>query len=189
MKTFFTSDMHYGHRNIIRYCTRPFADVDEMRETLVARWNEVVQPQDTVYVLGDFSLDEKHLKTVLPRLAGKKHLILGNHDLCHPAQKKKRAKPVALYLEAGFATVALESFLDVEGQRIRLHHMPYRGDSTKVERYKQWRPLDDGLWLFHGHVHEKWRQSGRQINVGVDQWDFRPVSLDTLMSLVQSSPL
>ncbi len=182
---FFTSDMHYGHRNIIRYCGRPFADVDEMRETMVARWNEVVQPQDTVYVLGDFSLDERQLRDVLPRLPGEKHLILGNHDLCHPSQKKKRAKPVQLYLDAGFASVALESFLDVNGKLIRLHHMPYRGDSTSQERYKQWRPVDDGLWLFHGHVHEKWKQLGRQINVGVDQWDFRPVALETLLTLVQ----
>ena len=183
-RVLFTSDMHYGHRNIIRYCARPFADVDEMRETLVARWNEAVKPEDRVYVLGDFSLDKRQLQEILPRLSGEKHLIAGNHDLCHPS-RKRIAKFTQLYLDAGFASVSVESFLDVDGQRIRLHHLPYRGDSTKVERYREFRPVDDGLWLFHGHVHEVWKVRDRQINVGVDQWDFRPVALETLMEIVR----
>lgn len=184
MTTWFTSDMHYGHRNIIRYCARPFADVDEMRETMVTRWNEVVRPEDTVYVLGDFSLDQRQPRQVLPRLLGEKHLIVGNHDLCHPRKPKGVAKNTRMYLDAGFATVELESFLEVDGYEIRLHHMPYRGDSHEQERYHEWRPQDMGHWLFHGHVHEKWKTRDRMINVGVDQWDFRPVALETLMEIV-----
>ncbi|WP_258934193.1 hypothetical protein [Nesterenkonia pannonica] len=52
MTTFFTSDHHFGHANIIRYCDRPFADVAEMDEAMIDRWNETVSPDDEVWVLG-----------------------------------------------------------------------------------------------------------------------------------------
>ena len=54
--TWFTSDPHFGHANIIRFCDRPFDDVQAMNDALVHRWNAVVQPEDTVYVLGDVAL-------------------------------------------------------------------------------------------------------------------------------------
>jgi calcineurin-like phosphoesterase family protein len=187
-RVFFTSDPHFGHANVIKYCSRPFTDVQHMNEMMVVRWNEIVRPEDTVYVLGDFSLGKNWVREITPRLMGTKHLIAGNHDWCHPVHAKKPEKIekfTKLYLESGFASVKLEDIIEVEGRRIRLHHMPYQGDHTPDERYHEWRPKDDGLWLFHGHVHDLWRFKGRQINVGVDQWDFRPVGLETLMEAVR----
>lgn len=193
MTIYFTSDQHFGHRNVIDYCARPFTDLDEMHAAMVSRWNETVQPSDVVYVLGDFALGRRWLGEILPQLAGEKHLIVGNHDECHPAIAKtptKLANRTQTYLDAGFASVALEGtlheWLGLHGASIRLHHMPYRGDHGELQRYAEWRPVDDGRWLFHGHVHEKWKRRGRQINVGVDQWDFRPVALETLLEIVEA---
>jgi calcineurin-like phosphoesterase family protein len=66
-------------------------------------------------------------------------------------------------------------------------HRPYRGDSGDVERYSRFRPVDEGMWLLHGHVHDKWRREGRMINVGVDVWDFTPASERDIIALIQES--
>ena len=81
-KIFFTSDTHFGHANIIKYCARPFASVQEMNRELIARWNAVVGPRDTVYHLGDFAFGKaSEAPTFLRKLNGaKKILIRGNHD-------------------------------------------------------------------------------------------------------------
>ena len=81
MTAFFTADTHFGHRNIVTSCSRPFRDVDEMNDRLVERWNVTVRPTDTVYHLGDFGfggIDDLH--RIFKRLHGNKHLIAGNHD-------------------------------------------------------------------------------------------------------------
>jgi calcineurin-like phosphoesterase family protein len=178
MTTWFTSDEHYAHANIIRYCARPFADVEEMEQELIARHNARVRADDHVYHLGDFSLDERIIKRLLPRLSGKHTLICGNHDKCHPCHKKYEAA-ARRYVVAGFTSVIRELTLG----RFLLNHMPYTGDSLHEARYPEWRPKDEGAWLFHGHVHEAWKVRDRMINVGVDQWDYAPVSLEELEKL------
>jgi len=70
---------------------------------------------------------------------------------------------------------------------VLLHHFPYDGDSHDEDRYVQWRPVDEGDWLLHGHVHTNWRQNGRMINVGIDAWDLAPVAEDTLVELITGS--
>ena len=81
MNTFFTADTHFGHKNIIKYCNRPFASLDEMNETLIENWNKVVSLEDTVYILGDFAYCSKtSVEDFLKRLNGEKHLISGNHE-------------------------------------------------------------------------------------------------------------
>ena len=82
-KIFFTSDHHFGHENIIRFCNRPFKDAREMNEVLIQRWNEKVKPRDEVYHLGDFGLTYKeNLETILNQLNGKKYLIVGKPRRC-----------------------------------------------------------------------------------------------------------
>ena len=94
MSLFFTSDTHFGHTNIIKYCKRPFLldpsrgfvdrnlDTDEMDEALIKNWNSVVQPSDTLYHIGDlaFYKDQRKTMNLLRRLNGNKVLIRGNHD-------------------------------------------------------------------------------------------------------------
>ncbi len=82
LNTWFTSDHHFGHKNILGYekDTRQFSDIEEMNETLIERWNSAVKPLDTVYHLGDFCFGRANL-IIAARLNGKKRLILGNHDV------------------------------------------------------------------------------------------------------------
>lgn len=80
-KVFFTSDCHFDHANIIKYCSRPFESADEMNRQLILNWNKVVQWDDTVFILGDFCFGQKtRWEKILPQLNGNKYLILGNHD-------------------------------------------------------------------------------------------------------------
>lgn len=76
-----TSDTHFNHANIIKYCNRPFSSVEEMNETIIANWNKVVSQGDTVYHLGDFALGDKSLiPDFIRRLNGHISFIMGNHD-------------------------------------------------------------------------------------------------------------
>ena len=81
MKFFAIADLHFGHKNIIKYCNRPFADTDEMDRTLIKNWNETVSNNDTVLVLGDVGFGSKeYIASLIKQLNGKKILIMGNHD-------------------------------------------------------------------------------------------------------------
>ena len=77
----YTADLHLGHVNIIRMDHRPFSDADEMDEYLIAKWNDRVQNDDEVYMLGDFCYRSgKDPVQYLRRMKGRKHLVVGNHD-------------------------------------------------------------------------------------------------------------
>ena len=80
-KIFLIGDLHFNHRNIIKYCSRPFNGVEDMNEQLIKNWNGVVGANDIVYVVGDFALCGKQkIIEIGQRLNGRKRLILGNHD-------------------------------------------------------------------------------------------------------------
>jgi calcineurin-like phosphoesterase family protein len=175
VNTWFTSDEHYGHKNIVEYCGRPYADVREMNERLIRNHNEVVRPDDDVWHLGDFAFrPDDNAPEILPRLNGTHRLVAGNHDKCHPCHKKHE-KSAEQYRRWGFAEVvhAVESI-----RGFRACHLPY-GDL----RYPGWAPTDCGGWLLHGHVHTRWKVRGRMINVGVDAWNYAPVHLDELLAI------
>lgn len=176
MEIWFTADLHLGHKNIIELCNRPFADVDEMNTALIERWNHVVAPKDRVYVLGDVAMGK--IADTLPLAAllnGQKMLVPGNHDRCWQGNKKIRPHDIAVYEQAGF------TILDGQvayGQWL-LCHFPTTGDSHLVDRYAEHRPSLSGRQaIIHGHVHNTWKVNGRQVNVGVDVWDFQPVHID-----------
>ena len=79
--TFFTSDTHFYHDNIIKYCNRPFKNVDEMNAILIDKWNAKVKKDDVIWHLGDFCFGGKNnIKEIFPKLNGKINLVLGNHD-------------------------------------------------------------------------------------------------------------
>lgn len=195
---YFTSDTHYWHNNVIRYCARPHASVEEMNEDMVLKWNQTVKPEDTVYVLGDFSLAFRSVETFSSRLMGRKILIPGNHDFCHSYHKKSRTKEnwikwIEKYTEHGW-TVASEQFpavLSELGEVIMCHH-PYEDDSNKGDKYQKWRPVDEGKLLLCGHIHEKWQtkkspKGTLMINVGVDVHGFVPVSETQLLEIAKAN--
>lgn len=190
MATWFTADLHLGHRNIIDYCDRPFADVDAMNRALIDNWNEVVTETDTVWVLGDFALG-KIAKTLplVAELKGRKTLLAGNHDRCWAGHGRRAEGWTERYLDAGFDEVIFGSAKVKIGDRAVLAcHFPYRGDSHNQDRFVGHRPVDKGAWLLHGHVHERWAQHGRMINVGVDATGFRPITESAIAALIDAGP-
>jgi len=191
MTTWFTADLHLGHQNIIRYCDRPFADVEAMNRGLISAWNEVVGEDDMVWVLGDFALGR--ISDTLPlarQLHGRKVLLAGNHDRCWHGHGRRVDEWTDRYLEAGFDEIVQGTATrEIGGEEVRLCHFPYRGDSHGQDRYLDHRPVDDGDWLLHGHVHERWAQHDRMINVGVDARQFRPISEPEIAALIRAAPV
>lgn len=117
----FIADTHFGHSNIIKFDGRPFSDVKDMDESMIANWNAVVQPGDTTYILGDFCWGtEKVWPELLKRLNGHKVLIRGNHDI-----KKMSWDTKHLFLD-----VQDLKEIKQDGKRVILSHYPlmfYRG--------------------------------------------------------------
>ena len=186
MDTWFTSDWHLGHRNIIQYSDRPFRDVDHMNEELIARHNAMVKPNDLVIDVGDFSMNERIVESAIKRLHGRRTLVCGDHDCCF--RKHRGAHQWAKqYVRWGFAEVVQTWEVTMGDQKVRVEHLPYVGDDRHQERYKEYRPVDDGRWLLHGHIHNLWKQRDRMINVGVDVWDYRPVHFDELATIVNAT--
>lgn len=156
MATFFTSDTHLGHANIIRYCARPFASVGEMDGGIITAWNAVVQPDDDVWHLGDFAYrNSRATSSYLARLAGRKHLVWGNHD---------SAETRCL---SGWASSQAMAEITVDGIRIVLLHYAM----------KVWPRSHHGALHFYGHSHGTLPGDSQSLDVGVDCWGFRPVRL------------
>ncbi|MGH9304654.1 MAG: hypothetical protein ACRDZ5_09615 [Acidimicrobiales bacterium] len=189
MTIYFTGDQHLGHRNIIEYCGRPFHSVGEMNAALVSNWNAVVGPDDTVHVLGDVAMGRREESMPLVgQLSGHKILYPGNHDRCWYGHGERAVTLEDEYLEAGFEAILQGPQKMVVGSRqALLCHLPYQGDSQDTERYARFRPVDEGLWLIHGHVHHKWRRRDHMINAGVDVWEFAPVAEQTLGRLMDAA--
>ena len=203
MARFFTADLHLGHRNIARYETgrahaagvAPFqASADDETQSrldsfLINRWNEVVGPDDEVWLLGDACMGRLD-RTIdqLGRLLGRIVLVPGNHDRVWVGDHR-RDQWWDRYLGAGIdeiidGTATLEL---VDGTVVDVDHFPYEGDSGDQDRYVNHRPVDRGRVLLHGHVHSTWRTNGRMVNVGVDVWDHKPVPEQRLVEIVSSA--
>jgi calcineurin-like phosphoesterase family protein len=194
---FFTSDLHLGHRNIIEYCHRPFADLDAMNEGLIARWNEIVHDHDTVYIVGDLAMGR--LTETVPlasRFRGQKILVPGNHDGCWSGRGQKASSLRSLYEDAGITIAPEQLELSLEDQTVQLCHFPFAVDPEEArsrdgvqhDEFAHHRPTDRQQWLLCGHVHSTWRQRGRQINVGMDAWGGQLVTTAQLLSLLRQGP-
>jgi len=179
MTTWWTSDTHFSHANIIRYSKRPFGSVDEMNRELIRRWNERVAPDDVVWHLGDLALgrDIRQQVAMTAQLNGRRRLVPGNHDRVATFFEggDQRAKYWRVYEDAGWEIMPEELELEIGGHPVVVSHFPYVGDSQHMERYLDQRPDDRGLPVIHGHVHGEFAELGRQFNVGVDVRDYAPV--------------
>lgn len=167
---YFTSDQHFGHFNIIRLCERPFGSLDEMNETMIARWNAKVRDGDTIYVLGDLFFHAATVEPILQRLNGRKHLILGNHD--HSWTAKVR-------LADHFESVQTICEIDIAGKSATLCHYP-------MLTYPQARRG----YMIYGHIHNNVRDDywpliarrSRMLNAGVDINNYEPVMFDEMVA-------
>lgn len=188
----FTSDLHFDHRNIITYCNRPFSSVEEMNEVLVQRWNSVVSESDHVYCLGDFSLSRRSVQAFTLRLNGIKTLVAGNHDHCHPVVAKKKVDDaIKYYIDSGWSSVIFQGELSIGGVRVQLSHFPETGDTSYGgDRFNDFRLTADAP-LLHGHVHNNWKKRVAKsgvvmLNVGVDVWDYYPISEETVLAEIST---
>lgn len=161
-KVLFTADTHFGHGGALGMFRRPFASVAEMDEALVERWNARVAAIDTVWHLGDFGvrLPRARVADLLDRLHGTKRLVAGNTD------------GPGVRAAAGWASVQDYAELELEGRWLILCHYPFR----------TWNRAWRGAINLHGHSHGRLPPGPRQIDVGVDVWDFRPVSLAEILA-------
>ena len=160
MTTFFTSDTHFGDIRILRIDKRPFRTLDEHDATLIEKWNAVVTPSDTVWHLGDFALgpSDDRVNEILASLNGGKHLITGNND-----GAGTRAAPAWLGVSA-------YEELEIDERHLVLCHYAFR----------TWNAMGRGTINLHGHSHGLLKTAPKQYDVGVDIWDFRPVTLDQI---------
>ncbi|MBO5435265.1 metallophosphoesterase [bacterium] len=160
---YLTADLHFGHRNIMQYENRPFADVEEMDKILIHNWNKTVTNADTVYVLGDVSFYAKEKTTeIISKLNGKKILVLGNHDWDHSEQ---------YWRDVGFDSAYKLQGILIEDWLWLCHHPP-----QYTMQIMPWR-------VAYGHVHgsEMHNTVTRQtVCVCVERWDYTPVSLDVI---------
>jgi calcineurin-like phosphoesterase family protein len=165
---FITSDTHFGHANILRFCSRPFFNIKEHDQALIDNWNSVVGPNDTVYHLGDvaFKCSMDYALNIMKKLNGTKHLILGNHD--------KLAKQFNNIRPNTWESVEYYAEIEHEKQYICLFHYP---QATWHWAYKN-------AWQLYGHVHGNMKNSGKSLDVGVDCWKYTPVSFEQLKNIM-----
>jgi calcineurin-like phosphoesterase family protein len=182
----FTSDTHFGHSRIIELCDRPFSSVDAMNEGIIENWNALVKPNDLVFHMGDVAMGK--IADSLPlvgRLNGRIALVPGNHDRVFSGNKISHIERFTPEYLKVFETI-LPEWTGLDVLPVDFCHFPFAGDSHEDDRYTELRPVDNGQWLIHGHVHDEWKVRGKQINVGVDVWDFRPVHLDQIMEVIRN---
>lgn len=165
MSIFFTSDLHLGHGNVIRYTNRPFNNAAEMDEALVRYWNETVAPHDEVYVVGDFALCPVPRAAALARrMNGRKFLVRGNHD-----------KNLFGELLEQFGWVR-----DMHTVRVPDADTPRGAQEIVLCHYamRVWNKSHHGAWHLYGHSHGSLPDDphARSLDVGVDCWHYRPVS-------------
>lgn len=192
---FLTSDLHFGHRNVINFCNRPFADTKEMSEKLIANWNSVVTNNDIVFVLGDtfWFNDSRTIKKVLEQLNGKEIYILpGNHcdfDAYH------RVDDPRIHLCQDIVCLWLTS-ADFDRR-----HWHRKTMEIWMSHYPMmtWPHRENGAFQLFGHIHSQpgktegvdqdlplhWNQS----DVGCDYWGWKPVLFEDVLKYMHNKKI
>lgn len=167
-ETFFTSDTHFSHANIIKYSNRPFVSADEMNETLIRNWNTVVNATDTVYHLGDFALNRRdaqhNTRNIRRRLNGNIFFIRGNHD-----------KDIEQYRDC-FGWIKDVAMVQCDNQAIFLSHYAHR----------VWPRSHRAAWHLYGHSHGSLPDDPNSLSFdcGVDCHAYQPISFDQVRRLM-----
>lgn len=164
-KTWFISDLHLGHHNIIKFrdnegkLIRPFDSLDQMHECIIERWNSVVGPYDRVYNMGDVVIAKKWFP-LLDKLNGKSILLRGNHDIFKLADYSK-------YFED------IRSVKVYPAHGILVGHFPVHTGQLEY-RFKT---------CVHGHTHQNMIDDPRYVNLCVENINYTPVEFDQLLEM------
>lgn len=163
-KVFLTADLHFGHANIIKYESRPYADVEAMDKAIIANWNKAVDKGDTVFIVGDFSFhDKKKTADIIQKLNGKKILIKGNHDKYSSSW----------YIGAGFHEATKYPIIYKKWYIISHEPPCYFNDASPY-------------FYIYGHVHSTRMYPTVTTNaacVSIERWDYAPVEFDLIKKL------
>lgn len=169
-----TSDLHFNHAKIIEFCERPFATVKEMNEAMIEAWNAHVTPKDETFILGDFSYKaktEEHTdpQAILNALNGKKHLVIGNHDLEYGMDRLDGWESVQHYRE-----------FKMHGKRYVMSHYPM----------ETWRNAQHRWLMLHGHTHGSLKRIiPHRFDVGVDSVGvFHPLPFSHFAAIAETQP-
>ncbi|MCK1341013.1 metallophosphoesterase [Bradyrhizobium sp. 38] len=158
MSTFLTADPHFFHEGIIKLCGRPFANAHEMNDAMRAAWNGVVKASDDVIVVGDFAHragDPKALRALFDSLAGRKHLVIGNHDV--PALLPWASTHEALHTS-------------IDNVAVTLCHYAWR----------VWPRQRRGAVMLYGHNHGRLPGNRQSCDIGVDVLGWAPVRMSRI---------
>lgn len=186
-KIFFSSDQHFGHRNVIQFCKRPFDDEKHMGQSLTDNWNSVVSNDDIVVTMGDFFWfnDSHSIKKQVDKLNGKEiYIVLGNHD---KRESFRRITDERFHIVDGVTHIYLrcedENRWTQKTYEIVCCHYPLM----------TWAHRDKGAINLFGHIHSNemrtpdevdqdlplWK--GQQLDVGVDNQNYKPVSFEDVL--------
>lgn len=177
MKTWITSDLHFGHKNIMSFCPQTRArfnnDVTNMNNMMVLEWNERVQAEDTVYILGDVAfMSGSDAGRMINRLNGTKILVRGNHD---------RKTLMDATFRGAFAEV--HDYLDInyDGHKVVMFHYPIA----------EWDQMHRGALHFHGHLHGgvSGLEGYRAMDVGMDSTGEIVISLDRAIRMIKDKAI
>ena len=167
--TFFTSDLHLGHKNIIHLCSRPFKTLEEMNSTLIEKWNAKVRNKDQVFIIGDIFFRTYAPERILRQLKGRKTLILGNHDYSWIGRV-----PLGCYFEGVYSMMETNE----DGRALTLCHYPMMTFPHCMAGY-----------MIHGHIHgntsaDYWsylKSHERILNASVEVNNYEPVTFEELV--------
>lgn len=167
---YFTSDTHFGHKNIIKHTGRPFYSIQEMDDILVRNWNRKVGVYDDIYILGDVSMKgAEYVQEILVKLNGRKYLVRGNHDKF--ADQEGFDKNIFVWIKDYYE-------LKYKNEKFILFHYP-------IEEWNQF--FRDAIHLHgHQHNHEDYNYQNlekglRRFDVGVDANNMFPVSIEEII--------
>lgn len=169
---FFTSDMHFNHFNIARFCNRPFLSNAEMTYNLIKNFNEVVPENGITIHCGDFCFDKdaNRWKKIINQLNGELILISGNHDF-FPKDKQK-------------SDIILIDLLKVahKDKEVMCSHYPLTIFNGDYNAYGHVHTLSDGKIHGKDSVYTRFLNPSKQYDVGVDQNNYKPISFDNFIS-------
>lgn len=170
-KVWFTSDLHFWHNNICKYCNRPYKSVEEMNEQIIKKWNCFIKEDDVVFLLGDIGFcGIEKLRPLMSQLNGKIYLIQGNHDSDKVVAKLYEEGLIEDYFKMLEVTIVGDE--ECPNQQLTLCHFPMI----------DWNNKERGAWMIHGHQHQLPDTPSCSVahwDVGIDKNKF-PVSFEQL---------